>query len=96
MAYVLTNKTAQTPLGFGALGFTLEAGQSATVTPDQFAQVEAHPAMAAWIHTGMVSAEPVVTDEAEAARLAAEEAAKLSAPEVLVTPPKVPTPTAKK
>lgn len=89
MSYVLTNKTAQTPLGFGALGFTLQPGESRTVTTEQFAQVEAHPVMAGWIAEGKVGAEAVVaepdTSEAEALP-----------PPAPPAPPKVPTPTAKK
>lgn len=98
---LLTNNTAQTPLGFGPLGITVEPGQSVTVTDAQFEQLQAHPVIAGWIDEGKLHAELVVTEDteaaAEAARLAAEaEAAKLVPPDVLVTPPKVPTPTAKK
>ena len=80
MAYVLTNKTAQTPLGFGALGFTLEPGQSRAVTPEEFKQVDAHPVMAGWIAEGAVYVERKEPPD----------------PDVKVEPPKVPTPTAKK
>lgn len=103
---LLTNNTAQTPLGFGPLGITVEPGQSVTVTDAQFEQLQAHPVIAGWIAEGKLGVEREATEDteaaaeaqrlAEAARLAAEEAAKLPTPDVLVTPPKVPTPTAKK
>lgn len=101
---LLTNNTAQTPLGFGPLGITVEPGQSVTVTDAQFEQLQAHPVIAGWIAEGKLGVEREATedtDEAadEAARLADQEAAKLVPPEVKapeVTPPKVPTPTAKK
>lgn len=96
MAYVLTNKTAQTPLGFGALGFAIEPGESATITDAQAALIQEHPVIAGWIDEGKITVEiegltesdidaaRKLEESVEAAKLAAEEAeaAKLALPEV--------------
>jgi len=95
MAYVLTNKTAQTPLGFGALGVSIEPGQSRTVTAAEYAQVENHPVVAGWVDEGKL-------DVAKAKKQAEPAPAETEVPPVPpvpeVVPPKVPapTPTAKK
>jgi len=93
MSSTLTNQTQQTPLGFGPLGFTLEPGESRTVTDAELAKVEAHPVIAGWFADGKVAvSEPAGSVDEEAERLAAEEAAAKSGAPTL---PKVPTPTKK-
>ncbi len=82
MGYVLTNKTAQTPLGFGALGVSIAPGESLTVTSEQAALLQDHVVIAGWVAEGKLevagTAEEWVPSDAEleAKRLSDEAAAE--------------------
>ena len=52
MAAVITNLTANTPLGFGALGITVAPGESVTVA--DFGPVAKHPVVQGWIADGLI------------------------------------------
>lgn len=99
MAYVLTNKTAQTPLGFGALGVAIEPGQSLTITREQAALLQEHPVIAGWVAEGKLkvtgTAEEWLPDpdaqrkleEAEAEELRKKQEAEKLAAEAALVPP---------
>jgi len=96
MSYVLTNKTAQTPLGFGALGVAVQPGESLTVTAAQAKALREHPVIAGWVAEGKLSVEQAASEAVPAPEVEPEAPPVPPVPEVV--PPKVPapTPTAKK
>ena len=100
MDYKITNLTAQTPLGFGALSITVEPGESAIITAEQAATLEGHPVIAAWIDTKMIEVKKLggrhaveLAEKGQAAGAADTAKGAETAPDVeAIKPPPVPKP----